>query len=72
MVTPNDNPADEHALEIIAQVTPWAGSTEQAWAWFQSQPLPSFGGLTAEALVKQGRIEALKQYIARIEIGGFA
>lgn len=58
--------------EIIARVLPWAGSQPQAFAWYRAQPLPSFGDQTAEDLVKQGRAEAVKAYLARIAAGGYA
>lgn len=59
-------------VEIINRVQPWAGSVNQAFAWYRSQPLPSFGGQTAEELVKEGRAAAVKQYLARINEGGYA
>src|SRR5699024_6521659 len=59
-------------IEIINRVQPWAGSVNQAFAWYRSQPLPSFGGQTAEELVKEGRAAAVKQYLARINEGGYA
>jgi hypothetical protein len=34
--------------------------------------LPSFGDQTAEALVKEGRAEAVKRYLDRIAVGGYA
>ena len=40
-------------IEILGRVRPWAGgSPQQAFAWYRSQPLPSLGDQTAEALVK--------------------
>lgn len=59
-------------VEIIARVLPWAGSVPQAFAWYRAQPLPSFGDQTAEDLVKAGRAEAVKAYLARIAVGGYA
>ncbi|MGY2046570.1 XRE family transcriptional regulator [Methylobacterium sp. JK268] len=59
-------------VEIITRVLPWAGSVPQAFAWYRAQPLPSFGDQTAEDLVKAGRAEAVKTYLARIAVGGFA
>jgi Protein of unknown function (DUF2384) len=59
-------------VEIIGRVLPWAGSVPQAFAWYRAQPLPSFGDQTAEDLVKEGRAEAVKGYLARIAAGGFA
>jgi Protein of unknown function (DUF2384) len=59
-------------VEILNRVRPWAGSPQQAFAWYRSQPLPSFGDQTAEALVKEGRAEAVKRYLDRITVGGYA
>ena len=59
-------------VEIISRVLPWAGSVPQAFAWYRAQPLPSFGDQTAEDLVKEGRAEAVKSYLARIAAGGYA
>jgi len=59
-------------VEIINRVTAWTGSTGRAFAWFRSQPLPSFGDKTAEDLVKEGRAQAVKDYLSRITEGGYA
>ncbi len=59
-------------VEILNRVRPWCGSLPQAFAWFRAQPLPSFGDQTAEALVKEGRAEAVKRYLDRIAVGGYA
>jgi uncharacterized protein (DUF2384 family) len=59
-------------VEIINRVTPWTGSTARAFAWFRSQPLPSFGDKTAEDLLKEGRAEAVLGYLSRIADGGYA
>lgn len=59
-------------IEIINRTQPWAGSVNQAFAWYRSQPLPSFGGQTAEELVKEGKAGAVKSYLARINEGGYA
>lgn len=59
-------------VEIINRVRGWAGSPQQAFAWYRSQPLPSFGDQTAEALVKEGRAEAVKRHLDRIAVGGYA
>ena len=58
--------------EIIDQVLIWAGSTLTAYAWYRSQPLPSFGDATAEELVRQGQGERVRAYLGRIADGGFA
>jgi hypothetical protein len=59
-------------VEIINRVTRWSGSVGRAFAWFRSQPLPSFGDKTAEDLVKEGRAGAVKDYLSRIAEGGYA
>ena len=59
-------------VEIITRVLPWAGSVQQAFAWYRAQPLPSFGDRTAEDLVKEGRAEAVRRHLARIAAGGYA
>ena len=59
-------------VEIIHRVAHWTGSVGPAFAWFRSQPLPSFGDKTAEDLVKEGRAQAVKDYLSRIADGGFA
>jgi DNA-binding XRE family transcriptional regulator len=59
-------------LEIISRVTDWAGGKEQAMAWYRAQPLPAFGGRTAEALVKDGKAAAVRDYLDHIALGGFA
>lgn len=58
--------------EIINRVLAWTGSIPAAFAWYRSQPLPSFGGQTAEELVKQGKAEAVREYLNRINVGGYA
>lgn len=57
--------------EILNRVIPWAGSALAAYAWYRSQPLPSFGDATAEELVRQGQGERLRAHLGRIAAGGF-
>jgi len=59
-------------VEIINHVSEWSGGAGRAFAWFRSQPLPSFGDKTAEDLVKEGRADAVKAYLSRIADGGYA
>lgn len=59
-------------IEIINRVIPWTGTELSAFAWYRSQPLPSFGDRTAEDLVGEGRGEAVKQYLSRLAEGGYA
>lgn len=59
-------------VEILVGVSPWAGSVPQAFAWFTSQPLPSFGQQTAADLFREGRADAVRVYVSRIAVGGHA
>jgi hypothetical protein len=59
-------------LEIIGRVSAWAGGKEQAMAWYRAQPIPEFGGRTAESLVKSGQAGALRDYLDHFAMGGFA
>lgn len=59
-------------LEIISRVTEWAGGKQQAMAWYRAQPIPAFGGRTAEALVKEGKAGAVRDYLDHLAVGGFA
>lgn len=59
-------------LEIISRVTEWSGGKEQAMAWYRAQPLPAFGGRTAEALVKDGKAGSVRDYLDHMALGGFA
>lgn len=59
-------------LEIVSRVADWAGGEQQAMAWYRAQPLPAFGGRTAEALVKDGKAGAVRDYLDHMALGGFA
>jgi hypothetical protein len=58
--------------EILARVEPWAGGEAQALSWYRAEPIPAFGGRTAEALVKQGRAAAVRDYLDHVALGGYA
>jgi hypothetical protein len=59
-------------LEIIALVQNWAGGPAQAMAWYRAEPIPAFGGRTAEALVKSGQATAVRDYVDHLATGGYA
>jgi ribosome-binding protein aMBF1 (putative translation factor) len=59
-------------LEIVGRVMEWAGSKEQGMAWYRAQPVPAFGGRTAESLVKDGKASTVRDYLDSIALGGFA
>ena len=58
--------------EIITRITDWAGGERQAFAWYRAQPIPAFGGRTAESLVKSGKASAVRDYLDHVALGGFA
>jgi uncharacterized protein (DUF2384 family) len=70
--TPKTQARIKEMLEIISRVTEWAGGKEQAMAWYRAQPIPAFGGRTAEALVKEGKAGAVRDYLDHLALGGFA
>ena len=59
-------------VEVVGRVTAWAGGIKQAMAWYRAEPIASFGGRTAEFLVKEGKSEAVRSYLDRVALGGFA
>ena len=59
-------------LEIINLVQTWAGGAAQAMAWYRAEPIPAFGGRTAEALVKSGNATAVRDYVDHLATGGYA
>jgi uncharacterized protein (DUF2384 family) len=58
--------------EIVSRVSDWAGGPMQAMAWYRAEPIPAFGGRTAEALVKDGKAAAVRDYLDSVAVGGFA
>jgi uncharacterized protein (DUF2384 family) len=59
-------------LEIVNRIADWAGGTDQAVAWYRAEPIPAFGGRTAESLVKDGQAGALRDWLDHVATGGFA
>lgn len=59
-------------VEIVARVTDWAGGEKQALAWYRAEPLPAFGGRTAESLVKDGKAASVRDWLDHVATGGFA
>jgi uncharacterized protein (DUF2384 family) len=58
-------------VEIVSRVADWAGGVPQAMAWYRAEPLPEFGGRTAESLVKDGKAVAVRDYLDGVALGGF-
>ena len=59
-------------LEIVGRIVDWAGGEKQAMAWYRAEPIPAFGGRTAEALVKDGKAGAVRDFLDHVATGGFA
>ena len=59
-------------VEILNKVEPLMGSPITAYAWYRSEPLPSFGSVTPETLVKEGRASDVRSYLDRMMSGGYA
>jgi hypothetical protein len=72
LAAPKSQTRVKEMLEIIGRIAPWAGGKDQAMAWYRAEPLPAFGGRTAEFLVKEGQAEAVRDYLDHIAVGGFA
>ena len=59
-------------LEILNRVESATGSPLAAYAWFRAEPLPGFGGATADRLLRDGRADDVHAYLDRIAAGGYA
>lgn len=59
-------------LEILNRVEAQTGSLLAAYAWFRSEPLPGFGGMTPDQLVRDGRAEQVHAWLDRVMAGGYA
>ena len=69
---PKTQPRLTETNEILRRVSASAGGPAQAMAWRRAEPIPAFGGRTAESLVKSGQAAALRVYLDSIALGGFA
>lgn len=56
-------------VEVVNRVEPRFGSALLAYAWYRSEPLAGFGGLTAMQLVREGRAAEVMDYIDAVEAG---
>ena len=59
-------------LEVMRRVAENNGSALYAYAWFRSEPLPGFGGMTPRALVREGHADWVHDYLDDIQAGGYA
>lgn len=49
----------------------WCDSPLQAYAWYRSEPIPGFGDLTAEDMVKRDMKDTALEHLGRIAEGGY-
>lgn len=56
-------------MEILNRVQPRFGSDLIAYAWYRSEPLSGFGGLSAMALVQDGRADEVMDYLDAVDAG---
>lgn len=56
-------------VEILNRVEPRFGSSLIAYAWYRSEPLAGFAGMTAMQLVRDGRAADVMDYIDAVEAG---
>ena len=57
-------------LEILARVEMRTGSLVVAYAWYRGIPIPGFGGVTADRLVREGQIDFVRTYLDEVDDGG--
>ncbi len=56
-------------VEILNRVEPRFGSALIAYAWYRSEPLAGFCGLTPMQLVQAGKAAAVMDYIDAVDAG---
>jgi len=56
-------------LEILNRVEPRFGSALIAYAWYRSEPLPGFAGMTPMQLVRDGRADEVMEYVDAVDDG---
>ncbi len=62
----------EEAVAIINRIKFWTSDQTDAIKWYQTTPIPAFENRTAEQLVKEGKANAVHDFIDSIVNGGFA
>ena len=58
-------------VEILRRVSEHSGSTLYAYAWYRSEPLVGFGGMTPVQLVREGHADWVHAHLDRIMAGGY-
>ena len=55
--------------EIVNKMEPRFGSALMAYAWYRSEPLQGFSGMTAMQLVREGRADEVLEYVDAVDAG---
>lgn len=56
-------------VEILNRLEPRFGSALLAYAWYRSEPLAGFDGMSAMQLVREGRAAEVMEYIDAVDAG---
>ena len=59
-------------LEILRRVSEHNGSALYAYAWYRSEPLAGFDGMTPLQLVREGHADWVHDYLDEMMDGGYA
>jgi hypothetical protein len=70
--TPKTQTRLREMMEILNRTSPRFGSDLLAYAWYRSEPLAGYGGLTAMHLLREGRADEVMDYIDAVDSGIFA
>lgn len=62
---------NEQKRFIINFVMKWVNSHDEAIRWYETTVIPSLNK-TPEQAINAGEFEKVKQYLAIVELGGFA
>ena len=58
--------------DIKALIAPRFATKELAAEWYDTQPVPGFGELTARQLVQQGQGKEVAKFLTAVDMGIFA
>lgn len=72
VVAPKTQMRLRQMLEILNRVEAELGSLLVAYAWFRSEPLPGFAGMTPCQLLRDGKAEMVHAYLDQVLDGGYA
>ncbi|RTR26084.1 antitoxin Xre/MbcA/ParS toxin-binding domain-containing protein [Shewanella atlantica] len=57
---------------VIPLLLNWSGNADNIMDWFENEPIPAFGKITAKSLCESGQAKQIIEYLKAIESGGFA